>query len=111
MKIARPRNRTRVLQNVFANTQGIQHGFCYTLQFDQEASTVAFEPNDAADITTVVRTRRKIPGHLPVYMFEAHVPDAADLPPASRIGAPVQSLLHPCYNTHAGLQADLSVAP
>lgn len=66
----------------------IWHG----LQFDHETSTVAFEPNDAADITTVARTRKKIPEHLPVYMFEAHVEDAADFPPASRIGVPLQSL-------------------
>eukprot|EP00892_Ulva_mutabilis_P001836 jgi/Ulvmu1/11653/UM008_0057.1 len=70
---------SRVIRNV--------HSY---LKFDQETSTVAFEPNDAADITTVVRTRRKIPGHLPVYMFEAHVIDAADMPPASRIAVGVQ---------------------
>lgn len=82
------RRRTNVTDAVF--NLGHQSSL-RVVQFDHETSTVAFEPNDAADITSVIRTRKKIPEHLPVYMFEAYVEDAADAGPASRIGVPQQS--------------------
>lgn len=63
-----------------------RHEYVY-VQIDPAEGTLTFQPLGGSDVTTVIRTRQKVPQHRPVCMFEVHVMSAQAATPSSRIGA------------------------